>query len=120
MTALAMVDRPLVYVAGPYGDDPAPNTKRAMDVADWMWGTGLIAPIVPHLSILWDVVRPRGPEEWYDYDLAILARCDALFRMPGTSDGANREVDFAMDSGIPVFKAETQLLEWAATVLIDD
>ncbi len=115
-----MVEKPLVYVAGPFAGDQSLNTHRAMDVADWMWGTGLIAPVVPHVTLLWDVVKPRPPEQRYDYDLAILARCDALFRMSGTSAGADREVDFAMDSGIPVFKAETQLLEWAATVLIDD
>jgi hypothetical protein len=115
-----MVDRPMVYVAAPYRSDPAPNVNQAMKMADWMWNSGLITPMVPHLSILWDIAAPRTSDEWLAYDLALLARCDALFRLSGASIGADQEVEFATDSGIPVFHDESKLLEWAAVLMIDD
>ena len=120
MTELSMVDRPMVYVAAPYRSDPAPNVNLALREVDWLWNSGLITPVVPHLSILWDIFSSRTADEWLSYGLALLARCDALFRIPGESVGADQEVKFATDSGIPVFHEESKLFEWAATALMDD
>lgn len=115
-----MNDRPMVYVAGPYTSNPGPNVNAAIEVGEWMWASGLVTPVVPHLSILWDIVSPRDPQQWYDYDMAFLARSDALFRMAGESIGADREVVFAKKSGIPVFTDPSDLLDWASMVQCDD
>ena len=109
------VDRPLVYIAGPYTNpDPVANTHRAIREAEAMMETGLVTPVVPHLSLLWHTVVPHEDVAyWYEYDLAILARCDALYRMEGASTGADAEVVFAHERGIEVFDAWIALYDWA-------
>jgi hypothetical protein len=44
-----------------------------------------------------------GYETWLEMCFVQLSRCDALFRMAGESAGADREVAFAKERGIPVF-----------------
>ncbi len=106
--------RPLVYVAGPYRlPNPAGNVGRAVRLADRLQRTGRVTCVVPHLNILWDTLKEHTPTYWLDYDLALLARCDALFRIPGESPGSDREIEFAQERGIPTFSSETELLYWA-------
>lgn len=108
------VDRPLVYVAGPYtSPDPVANTQNTIRIANRLVEEGLITPVVPHLTLLWHLVEPRDLEFWYAYDLALLHRCDAVLRLPGESTGADREVDYAEENNIPVFHRENALAEWA-------
>lgn len=111
MTALH--DLPLVYVAGPYSTgDPVENTRRAIRFADYLLDAGRCAPVVPHLTMFWHLVTPRPVDAWYAYDLAVLARCDALYRLAGQSTGADLEVEFARANGIPVFAEITELERW--------
>jgi hypothetical protein len=100
-----MPDRPLVYVAGPYAHpDPVANTHAAIRVADELNAAGLCTAFVPHVSMLWHY--------WYELDFAYLARCDALLRIPGESAGADAEVAFAEERGIPVFTRPAELAAW--------
>lgn len=109
-----LVDRPLVYVAGPYTyGDPVLNTRRAINAAEGLLRNGLVTPVVPHLSMFWHLVHPRDLDWWYDYDVALLARCDALFRLAGESIGADREVAFAAERSIPTFTDAGPLESWA-------
>lgn len=95
-------DRPLIYVAGPYSKpDPVANTRLACQVGDVVWGAGG-CPVIPHLTMLWDLISPAPHETWLERDLGLLARCDGLVRIAGRSDGADREVVFATDRGIKV------------------
>ena len=95
---------PLVYVAAAYSEpDPVANTKHAIRIADALLLAGF-TPLVPHLTMLWDLVSPKPYEEWLDYDNELLARCDAVLRVPGYSVGATREVKFAEWIGIPVIR----------------
>lgn len=112
---MRFVDRPLVYVAGPYTrPDPVSNTHRAIQVAESLHETGAVTCIVPHTTLLWHVIAPHDDvTHWYEYDLAPLARCDALYRIPGDSSGADAEVAFAVERGIPVFYTIDDLLAWA-------
>jgi hypothetical protein len=113
---MSYTDRPLVYVAGPYTrPDPVANTHDTIKFATELIDEGLVTPLVPHLTLLWHVVVPRPLEFWYEYDIAVLARCDALYRIAGESTGADKEVDFARDAGIPVFTDLDALREWART-----
>jgi hypothetical protein len=107
----------LVYVAGPYTHpDPILNTRAACTVADSIMALcPNVVALVPHLTIVWHLIHPRGVEHWYGYDLRLLARCDAVFRFPGDSVGADREVDHARALGLPVFDDHYgELKEWAA------
>lgn len=92
----------LVYVASPLTvGDPFRNLARAMDAGDVLSDRGYV-PLIPHLSAYRHVRRPRPYEDWMWEDFALLARCDALWRLSGTSPGADREVLEAQRLGIPV------------------
>lgn len=110
------VDRPLVYVAGPYTrPDPVFNTHTAVWEAEELQSTGIVTCLVPHLSLLSHMIAPHNDiDHWYEHDLATLARCDALYRMDGDSTGADAEVVFAIERGLPVFHSREMLIEWAA------
>lgn len=107
-------ERPLVYLAGPYSvPDPVANTNAVIAVASELIDEGLVTPFVPHLTMLWHAVAPRPLDFWYAYDIAMLRRCDAVFRLPGASAGADRETEFAVAEEIPVFTDRAQLRTWA-------
>lgn len=92
----------LVYVAGPYTKpDPVENTHRMIRIADALLDAGVV-PVVPHLTMFWHFLRPRPYEQWLDYDLCVMERCDVVLRVPGESNGADREVYQATRSGQPV------------------
>lgn len=107
--------RRLVYLAGPIGANDGGRTQRivnAIKAADDLWAAGFYA-FVPHLCHWWDAHTPRGYEQWMDYDAAWLATCDALYRMPGESPGADREMKVAAALGMPVFTDLDSLRSWA-------
>ncbi len=107
--------RPLVYLAAPYTrPDPVENTHRLITEVDQIADDGMVTPIAPHLTLLWHLVKPRPLEFWYAYDLAKVARCDALLRLPGVPTGADREVAFAESRSIPVFFSKDALYKWAS------
>lgn len=105
----------LVYVAGPYTQPfPAINALKAIAAADELVDRGF-TPFVPHLSLLWDTASPKPYGFWLAYDLAWLAKCDALLRLPGESPGADREVARAHEFDIPVFHTIDDLDRWTLT-----
>lgn len=101
-----------MFVAGPYtAGDVAQNVKRAIDAADRMMSMGL-AVFVPHLSHFQHMIHARPYAHWTANDNEMLRRCDALFRLPGLSVGADDEVRLALALGLPVFYTWTELLDW--------
>lgn len=105
--------KPLVYIAAPYSSDPVGNTRRVIEEGMALWRTGLVAPLIPHLSLLSDLVCPMPCEDWYAFDLDLVDHCDAMLRLPGKSTGADNEVCYAEEHGIPVFLDKAALLAWA-------
>lgn len=104
-----MNQRLRIYVAGPYTKpDPCINTREAILIGNALWNAGF-APFIPHLSHLWHTVTPQPYAMWLHYDLQWLTCCDALFRIPGESSGADKEVAFARDHNIPVFTSIQEL-----------
>lgn len=94
---------PMVYIAGPYSHpDPVLNTRTAIKAGMRVWDEGYGVPVIPHLTMLAHLVTPRPLEFWYEFDLALVARCDAVWRLPGESTGADNEVAFAEEHNIPV------------------
>lgn len=109
--------RPLVYLAAPYTrPDPIENTHRICKLATTLVNEGWCIPLVPHLTLLWHAIDPHPIEWWYQYDLDLLARCDAVWRIHGDSTGADAEVARANDLGIPVFYGRDDCHEWAIRV----
>jgi hypothetical protein len=107
--------KPLVYIAGPYSSDPVAGTREAVQWAEWVECRGGAA-LIPHLSIVWDLISHAEPARWYDRDLHLLARCDALLRFPGDSPGADDEETFAREHAIPVFttRRRDDIHDWLA------
>lgn len=100
--------RTRVYVAGPITlGDVDENIRQAIAAGKMLLDRGY-APFVPHLShfaeplATW-MVDPLRYEIWLDLDRSFIAVCDALLRIPGESRGADREVAWAVELGIPVF-----------------
>ncbi len=97
-----MNKKPLVYIAGPYSSDPVTNVRSAIRVAEVIEARQC-AVIIPHLSMLWDLIRPAPIHVWYGRDIEVLLHCDALVRFEGDSTGADREVEIARENDIRTF-----------------
>lgn len=106
-----MTSKPMVYISGPFSSNPTGNTNRACILWASLRANGL-TPICPHWSIIQDTLTPLTHQQWIDYDLEIVARCDAVLRFPGDSAGADMEVKYANEHGIPVFYTTRDLYEW--------
>jgi hypothetical protein len=104
-----------IYVAGPLGandEGRLGRVKAAIDTAERIRQMGLF-PFVPHLMHYWEVVYTHKYECGMRLCLAYVRHSDALFRMPGHSPGADREVKLAEEIKIPVFRDLAQLAAWA-------
>ena len=98
---------PLIYIAAPYThDDPVANTHAVIRIADALLAAGF-TPLIPHLTLAWQLVSPKPYDTWLDYDCKLLSRCDAVLRVPGYSPGATRETTFADRQNIPVIRPWT-------------
>ena len=93
---------PLVYIAGPITGDPFGCVRQAASHFDEL-RAARVAPFMPQLSVLHEMIAPQPYETWLAYDFDVIRNCAALVRLPGHSPGADREVDFANGWGIPVF-----------------
>lgn len=97
--------RPLVYIAGPIGKADEGRLKRVHD--GMIWGKNILewggVPVIPHLLHFFDQVFPTRRSTLMLWDLAILERCDALFRMNGPSPGADEEARFAASLRLRIF-----------------
>lgn len=94
--------RKLLYLSGPFSADPVRCSRAAMLAATAIYRHTEFSPVVPHLTLMWDLLTPMSYEDWMTIDFAILARCHAITRLPGESPGAEREVEFAAKLGIPL------------------
>jgi len=117
--------KPLIYIAGPYTKpDPVLNTRHAVVAAERIEALGTDV-FIPHLSLLWHLVSPAPYERWCERDNAVLDRCDALFRIPGESVGADAEEERARRLGMPVFsvgdhKAMARWIDFATGCIESD
>ena len=92
-----------IYIASPYTlGDQALNVRRQIEVADKLLEMGF-TPVCPCLLHFWHIVSPKPYETWIRLGLAYLSMCDYVLRLDGKSDGADKEVEFARQRGIPVY-----------------
>ena len=92
-----------IYIAGPYTKgDVAENVRLAIHEADYVSRLGHV-PFIPHLSHFWHMLIPHDYEFWMDQDMQWLMVCDAVLRLPGESNGADREVEKAKELNMPIF-----------------
>lgn len=98
---------PHVYIAGPYTrPDPVENTNRAIRIGMSLYKDNIAFPVIPHLTLLTHMVMPHPADFWYEFDYHQLSRVDAVYRFPGESTGADKEVKLARQWNIPVFTSE--------------
>jgi hypothetical protein len=98
-----------VYVAGPFSGNVTANVMAAIAQGDAIDALGFDAE-VPHLFMQWDMLHHHDYEHWMKKCLSKLDTCQILFRMPGDSPGADREVAHAHVTGIPVVFSIPELL----------
>jgi Domain of unknown function (DUF1937). len=92
-----------IYIAGPYSKgDVAVNVHNAFKAANELADHGF-APFVPHYTHFWHLQFPRPYDFWLELDNQFLPHCDALLRLNGESNGADKEVELAKSKNIPVF-----------------
>ena len=60
-------------------------------------------PFIPHLTHFWHFLLPHPYEFWLAQDMEWLKVCDALLRIPGESNGADKEVEAAKQMGLPIY-----------------
>lgn len=102
-----------IYVAGPYTKgDVAVNVKNAIVAGNNLRSLGF-TPFIPHLTHFWHLIQEHEIDYWYRYDMEWLEKCDALFRLPGESNGADAEEARALELGLPVFHSFPDVLHWA-------
>ena len=98
-----------VYIAAPYTKgDVAVNVRSAYEAANRLADLGF-APFVPHATHFWHLLFPRPYEFWLALDNEFLPCCAAVLRLPGESNGADKEVALAQRLGLPVFTSVREL-----------
>ena len=105
----------VVFIAGPISNggtlqppETAPHITAAVVAGLQLLDAGF-AVLIPQLSWLID---PYGQHPWYEMDLELVRRSDAVLRMPGSSFGADREVVLADEMAIPVYHSVAEVLAW--------
>ena len=107
----------MILIAGPYrsgtGDDPkrmSENLRRLEAAALPLYRAGHV-PMIGEwvaLPLLEQAGSMKPGDRLYDeivYPVAnrLLARCDAVLRLPGDSKGADEDVRLARERGLPVY-----------------
>jgi len=102
-----------VYISAPYtnGDIEA-NVNAAIEAGNRITGAGHQV-FIPHLTHFWHLRYPHEYEFWMEHDLFWLEKCTDLVRLPGESQGADREVKRARESGIVVHSSVDGFLAYA-------
>ena len=95
-----------VYIAGPLSADSISgrlhNVHRAIEACCELVQAGY-APFCPHLTYYVDNCDELGYGNWLEVDEAWVVVADAVLRLSGESQGADRECKLAIGMGIPVF-----------------
>ena len=101
----------VIYIAGPYG------RRRGLSLEDRLDNVGVSLAYarsiikrghVPLVPVLYHYVHEgwyESPDEnyWLEMFLKLIERCDAVFRIPLESEGADREVEYALEREMKVF-----------------
>lgn len=101
-----------VYIAGPLGQSMANrNVHKAMKAGNDVLNAKMHF-YIPHLMWHFNNKFPKSYEQWMAEDFFWLDKCDCLLRIPGESPGADREVEYALQHGKPVFHCVEDIVTW--------
>jgi len=106
-----------VYISGPITlGDKACNLDQA-NKAHLELMRRRYAVMNPILTMMIPGAVDIPHQDWLDSDFAWIEHAHAVLRLPGVSDGADKEVAFAQSRGIPVFTSIEQLEDWRMEML---
>jgi hypothetical protein len=92
-----------VYIASPYSiGNQLENVNKSLDTYSKLVNFGFI-PFAPLTSHYIHERYPLPYEKWLEIDCYWLDKCDCLLRLPGESDGADKELNRMIMLGKPVF-----------------
>lgn len=101
----------IVYVASPYTNgDKEENVELQIVAAELLRNAGFL-PFWPLHSHYWQQLYPHPYEFWMLMDFEWIPKCDILLRLPGESQGADKEVKLAQELDIPVYYSLFTLIE---------
>lgn len=102
-------DQKRVYVAGPYTHGKWENNiRKVIEAGQKLYEAGHY-PLLPHTHTYpWSLFYDN---QWIEIDLVWLEVCDAIIRLPGKSNGADTEVEYAKENGIKVYHSVDHFLE---------
>ena len=108
-----------VYISGPItrGDRVA-NFAKACSVQQRLIELGF-APLNPMLTMMHPSAWQIPHDQWVASDLPWVEVADAVLRLPGDSDGADRECEHAERNRVPVFYSMLGLERWRCEVEVD-
>lgn len=69
-------------------------------------------PFVPHLYHFMNIMKHVEYELWLQLDFAYIEVCEAVLRLSGDSEGADREEAYAKSLGIPIFYRMMDLINY--------
>lgn len=116
VTLFGMTTPLLILIAGPYrsgtGGDPAliaRNLERLEEAAAPIHRLGHVPMIgewvaLPILRGMDDTDAGEG-DVMYETARRLLQHCDAVLRLPGESSGADKDVEIALERGLPVYRS---------------
>jgi hypothetical protein len=106
--------RPLVYIACPItAGNRNHNYFQACEAERQLMLAGFAPHNPAHTMVLPFAWQDDFPHSlWLDCCFPVIAKCDAVLRLPGYSVGADAELRFAAENGIPVFYSTEDLEEW--------
>lgn len=108
-----MTERKLVYIASPYAGDVQENILAAQNACRYAMAQGAV-PIAVHLMYpqILDDSSPGDREAGLQMGIRVLKACDELWLCGGRiSAGMQRELDAAVQLGIPVRRISCQELK---------
>lgn len=115
-TVFRMTSPLLILIAGPYrsgtGGDPeliARNLERLEEAAAPIHRLGHVPMIgewvaLPILRGM-DEADAAGGDVMYETAHRLLQHCDAVLRLAGESTGADKDVEIALERGLPVYRS---------------
>lgn len=105
-----------IYIAGPYtAGDVALNVRQAVLAGLEIHQAGHV-PFIPHLFHFAHFLCPQDYAVWCALDLQWLKACHCVVRLPGDSPGADREIEFAMTLGLPIYYSLAACLQALPTI----
>lgn len=115
-TVISMTKALLILIAGPYrsgtNGDPdliARNLARLEEASGPIFRRGHVPMIGEWVAL--PILRTIDPEAategdvMYETARRLLQHCDAVLRLPGESSGADKDVEIALERGLPVYRS---------------